>query len=226
MNATQSRPVGATSRITPSIAVGGAAVSVAMIAILAFTGSAGQGRGNGAIVVPAPSASPSLAAPTPAATPGPTAEPTAEPSVAPTRAPLPTTKPSNGGTDAMPITVALINATGADVHVDIADQTGDLVGAASGKPGEGASVEPYTLHVENLDPKTLKLTWVDFPIDSALELYIEKVDGAYRLLLVQPEPTGATDAIAFDRELVLSFAEPIAASQVEAFLEGGLDTPG
>jgi hypothetical protein len=32
--------------------------------------------------------------------------------------------------------------------------------------------------------------------------------------------------MAFDRELVLTFAQPISASQVETFLQGGLDTPG
>ena len=30
----------------------------------------------------------------------------------------------------------------------------------------------------------------------------------------------------FDRELVLTFAQPISAGQVETFLQGGLDTPG
>jgi hypothetical protein len=32
------------------------------------------------------------------------------------------------------------------------------------------SVDAYTLKVENLDASTLKLTWVDFPIDNALAL--------------------------------------------------------
>jgi hypothetical protein len=45
----------------------------------------------------------------------------------------------------MPIKVDLDNVTGADVYVDIADGTGLLVNAASGKPAEGQSVAPYTL---------------------------------------------------------------------------------
>ena len=44
--------------------------------------------------------------------------------------------------------------------------------------------------------------------------------------MVQPAPTGATDAIGFDRVLILSFSQPISAAQVEAFLQEGLDTPG
>ena len=126
----------------------------------------------------------------------------------------------------MPIRVDLTTATGADVYVDIVDRTGLLVDAASGTPGDGASVEAYTVKVENLGPTTLRLSWVDFPIDNALALYIDRSEDGYRFVLVQPEPTGPTDAMGFDRELVLTFAQPISASQVETFLQGGLDTPG
>ena len=124
----------------------------------------------------------------------------------------------------MPIKVDLANVSGADVYVDIADRTGLLVNAASGTPAEGQSVAPYTLEVENLDATTLKLTWVDYPIDNALALFIDDHAGSLRFLLVQPEPTGPTDSIALDRELILSFSQPVSAASVEASLEGGLDT--
>ena len=88
------------------------------------------------------------------------------------------------------------------------------------------SVEPYRLQVENLDATTLELTWVDFPIDNALALYIDESEGGLRLVLVQPEPTGTTDAMGFDRVLILSFSEPISADDVDPFLQDGLDTPG
>jgi hypothetical protein len=153
-------------------------------------------------------------------------KPTSAPSPAPVATPAPTPAPTDGGSDAMPLTVNLDNATHDDVRVDIVDGTGILVGAESGTPGDGASVEPYTLKVENVDAKTLKLTWVDYPIDNALALSIDTNGDGYRFVLVQPEPTGETDAIAFDRELILTFSEPISASQVEAFLQDGIDTPG
>lgn len=126
----------------------------------------------------------------------------------------------------MPITVGLANTTGAAVHVDVVDRTGLLVDAASGTPGDGASVEGYTLAAANLDAKTLKLTWIDFPIDNGLTLYVDRIDGHLRLLLIQPEPGGTTDAIGFDRELVLTFSRPVSAASIETFLQGGLDTPG
>jgi hypothetical protein len=124
----------------------------------------------------------------------------------------------------MPIKVDLQNATGADVYVDIVDSTGLLGEARSGTPGDGMSVEG--LVAENIDSTTLKLTWTDFPIDNALALYVDEHEGGVRLLLVQPGPTGTTDAMGFDRELILSFSEPISADQVETIIVEGLDTPG
>jgi hypothetical protein len=154
------------------------------------------------------------------------ATPAASPSAAPSAAPVisPTPEPTDGGGDAMPITVQLDNATGADVYVDIVDLSGSLEDARSGTPGDGMSVAPYTLRVENVDDRTLRLTWVDFPVDNALALYIDET--GRRLVLVQPEPTGPTDAIGFDRELLLAFQAPIDAGDVEAFLQDGVDTPG
>ena len=203
------------------------AAGVVLAAFVAFTAFGGGGRGSdGGIAPPAGSPSPSapVETPVPTETPAPTPEPTETP--VPTEIPAPTTDPNDGGSDAMPIRVDLDNATGADVYVDIADTTGLLVDAASGTPGDGVSVEAYTLKVENLDATTLQLTWIDYPIDNALALYIDESEGGIRLLLVQPEPTGTTDAIGFDRELILSFSEPVSADQVEAFLQDGLDTPG
>ena len=126
----------------------------------------------------------------------------------------------------MPIRVDLRNATGAQVHVDIVDRPGVVVAAESGRPGDGASVETDTLVVRNVDARTLRLTWVDYPIDNALALYIDRTETGYRFVLIQPEPSDDTDAIAFDRELILRFADDISANDVEAFLQGGFDTGG
>jgi hypothetical protein len=141
-----------------------------------------------------------------------------------TRAPAATQVPTDDGDDAMPITVDLETPDGHDVHVDIVDRYGLLKSAESGHPAEGMSVEPYTLQVENLDERTLKLTWVDFGIDNALALHFFQ-EGRV-LVMVQPEPDGDVDAIGFDRELILTFEEPISADDIEGFIQGGFDTPG
>lgn len=183
------------------------AAGTTLAAVIAFTAFGGGSTGD-----------PVLA---PVASPGPSAPGTPVP--APDETPEPTPDP-DAGSDAMPFRVDLRNATGADVYVDIVDSTGRLVEAGSGTPGDGMSVDG--LAVENIDAKTLKLTWADFPIDNALALYVDEHEGGIRLLLVQPGPTGTTDAIGFDRELILSFSEPISADQVETVLTEGLDTPG
>lgn len=159
-----------------------------------------------------------------AADPSPSGRPAPAPTATPIATPIPA--PSDGGGDAMPMTIDLENATGADIEVDIVDHTGGVIRAVSGTPGDGASVEPYTIVVENVDDRTLRLTWVDFPVDSDLALFIEETSAGLRFVLVQPEPTEATDAMAFDRILELTFDGPVAAGQVEAFLQDGLDTPG
>ncbi len=202
------------SRSAQIIPLAAVAAGVALAAVVAFAATGGgRGDGNGGVGAPPATAGPS-------ATPVPTQVPPPDPT------PVVTPAPTDDGSDAMPIRVDLETVAGGHVYVDIVDSTGRLVGATSGSPAEGQSVEMYTLEVENVDATTLRLSWVDYPIENALALYIDEHEGAIRLLLVQPGPTGPTDSIALDRELILSFAQPISADQVEAFLQEELDTPG
>jgi hypothetical protein len=197
------------AQIIPIAAIAAGAALVAVVVFAAVGGGRGDGNRQGGVVAPPATAGPS-------ATPAPTKAPT----------PKPTAEPTEDGSDAMPIRVDIETVAGGAVYVDIVDSTGYLVGAKSGTPAEGQSVGQYTLEVENLDATTLKLSWVDYPIENGLALYIDESDGSIRLLLIQPAPTGPTDAIALDRELILSFSQPISADQVESFLQEGLDTPG
>ena len=192
------------NQITLLVSIAAGTILAVVVAFTAFGGGGTDGPVVPPVVSPSPSA-PSTPVPAPDKTPAPTPDP-------------------DDGSDAMPIKVDLRNATGADVYVDIVDSTGLLVDARSGTPGDGMSVEG--LVAENIDATTLKLTWTDFPIDNALALYVDEHDGGMRLLLVQPGPTGTTDAMGFDRELILSFSEPVSAEGVETVLVEGLDTPG
>jgi hypothetical protein len=112
------------------------------------------------------------------------------------------------------------------VVVEIVDETGTVVGGSSGPVAHDPSVEPYTLRVEQADPDTLRLTWVDYAIDNALQLHVFDNDGVLQLVMIQPEPTTDVDAMAFDRILYLDFDGPISADDVEAWLQDGMDTPG
>ena len=179
----------------------------------AFSGRGSSGDEDPAS--PAPSRAP-VVTPTPApiVTPGPVVEPD----------PVANPEPTDGGDDAMPLTVDLETTDGHDVYVDIVDRYGLLESAESGHPAEGMSVEPFTLEIENLDERTLKLTWVDFGIDNALELHFFQEGKVF--VMVQPDPDGDVDAMGFDRELILTFEEPISADDIEGFVQGGFDTPG
>ena len=120
-----------------------------------------------------------------------------------------------------------INVIGDDeVGVDIVDETGTVVGGSSGPAADGPSVESYTLKVEQADADTLRLTWIDYAIDNALQLHVFDNDGVLQLVMIQPEPTTDVDAMAFDRVLFLDFDGPVSAGAVEAWLQDGMDTPG
>lgn len=167
----------------------------------------------------APPASPTPATPAPVVTPGPVVTP------APATPAPATPEPSDPGEDAMPINVILDTTDGRVVDVDIVDYPGVLAGGASGKPDEGMSVEPGTIKVERVDATTLRLTWVDYAIDNDLTLYVYREGDGFRLVLIQPEPTGPVDATGSDRELLLTFDEAISVEDVEASLHNGIDTP-
>ena len=161
--------------------------------------------------IPSPTATPARATPTPVP---------ATPSPAPT--PKPTPAPSDPGNDGMPITVNLANATNDKVYVDIVDQSGKVVSGTSGQPGDGATVPTSTLKVENVDSRTLRLTWTDIPGDNALGLYIDK--SLSHFVLVQPEHDG--DTIGYDRILILKFSVSVSAGNIEAVLQTGTETVG
>jgi hypothetical protein len=212
-------------QIIPLTAVAAGVAIAAIVAFVAIGGGRGDGNSNSGVGAPPATAGPSA---TPQPTIAPPPDPTPVVTPAPSKAPPaePTAEPTDDGSDPQPIRVDVETVAGGDVYVDIVDETGFLVGARSGTPAEGQSVGMNTLEVENLDASTLKLSWVDYPIENALALYIFEHEGRLRLLLIQPGPTGPTDTIALDRELILSFSQPISADHVDALLQEGLDTPG
>jgi hypothetical protein len=140
----------------------------------------------------------------------------ASPAASPARA----TTVAPASPSANPGLVELDNATGNDVAIEIVDESGNLLAATSGTPGDGATVEPYTVSVTNEDPTTLRLTWVGGPCDARDQLMIDAT--GHRFLVVQPECSG--DAVAYDRVLLMTFAESIDAADVAATLQDGLDT--
>jgi len=181
-------------------------LALAGLAVALTVGACSAGAGSGAPSAP-PASNPPVATPRPSQPAQPTPEPSEDP-----------------GSDAMPLTVDLVTADDHDVRVDIVDHSGRLVGARSGRPAEGISVDTGRVDVQNVDDRTLRLTWSDFAMDNALALYIDE-SGA-TAILVQPGPVGAVDAIGADRQLVLTFDAPIKAGDLRISVQDGLDTPG
>jgi hypothetical protein len=147
--------------------------------------------------------------------PGPSERPTAAPTSSPTLPP--SERP--GGQPGDDLVVDLNNITGHEVTARITDESGALVGAASGTPGDGMSVRWYEAIVENVDDRTLRIVWVMLPMDGEVGVAITTAGDSVALRLVQPQPPDQSDAIGFDRVLVLRFNRPIAAGSVAVTIE-------
>jgi hypothetical protein len=173
------------------------APAVALLSLLLVAGLGVAAVGSGLVGLPtvAPDASvspsPIVASPTP---------------VAPSPSPS-----ASVGTPSV-IRVDLEETAGEDATVDVTDESGLLVEARSGQPGEGGFVDELT--VTNVDPTMLQLRWVGLPCDTTHSLTIEA--GLARMTLERPMCTG--DAFPMDRILLLTFSQPVDAADVEATL--------
>jgi hypothetical protein len=116
--------------------------------------------------------------------------------------------------------VVLAHAVGDGVTINVADGSGTLVEAASGVPGDGASVEPGRLLIVNDDPSTLRLTWVGGPCAASDVLLI---DPARRTFVLGERGCGG-DSIVSDRVLILRFSTPIDAAEIDGRVQDGFDT--
>jgi hypothetical protein len=172
-------------------------LGVALVAVYAMSASGVLGGG------PQPSDPPK-----PTATPAPTAAPT------PTPTPVPTQPPAGG-----PLTVNLDIATDHDVSVVVTDKSGTLKKVVTGRAGDGMSVRWGDWKAENLDASTIRLTWVGLPGDEALALTITETGGTYALAFVQAAPPPLSDAVGFDRVLVLTFDAEVSADDLKVTFE-------
>ncbi len=173
------------------------AVLLAVAAVLVIV--AGGAFGRGVDPSPAPSVAPSSP---PSVSPGVPSTP--QPTV------VPTGDPDDGA-----ITVDLDNLTDHDVSVVIDDETGTLDEAVSDQPGDGMSVRWFDVKVENVDSKTVRVVWVGLPRDEQVQLSISEDDGTYHLDFLQAAPPANSDAVGYDRVLVLRFDAEVSADDVE-----------
>jgi len=146
------------------------------------------------------------------ADPSPSAPPTASPTVSPDPTVAPT-QPEHPPIDG-DVIVDLDTATDNDVTVTVRDQTGSVVKAVSGTPGDGMSVRWNDILVRTVDARTISVTWVGLAVDEEVHVDVSSENGGYVIDIVQTGPVPNSDATGYDRELMLTFDEPVAAADV------------
>jgi hypothetical protein len=182
------------------------AVGVGLTAVVAAVAIGAFGRtGSGA---PAPEATP---------TPVPTVQPSAEPTPAPTPVvtPRPTTAPTPTPSVG-PGTIDLHDATGHDVVAVVVDRTGSVTSVRSRIPGDGMSVQWYSVEVVNVDAETIRVTWVGLPVDDVVDVTVKATKDGYAIRLVQSPPPANSDATGYDRVLEFTFDAPVSADDIKA----------
>ena len=175
------------SRRVATLVAALALISVLAVAsgVLGRVGPASPGASD----TPAPSA--------PVSSPKPSAPP-ATPSAAPS---------SPAGV----FSVDLKNETNHDVKLELKDATDSVVGASSGTPGDGMSVRWFDSKVENVDADTLRIIFVGLPRDEVVRLAVSEKAGKLHLDFVQDAPPAQSDAVGFDRILVIDFDHAVSA---------------
>ena len=179
-----------------------AALLIALVAVIAVVASGALGR---------------------AGDPG-TPTPTAPPSAAPTPKPTPSATPEPSETPDGIFNLDLDTVDDHDVKIVVDDRTGTVVEVTSGNAGDGMSVRWFDMKVENLDAETLRLTWVGLPRDEVVRLFVIEENGKVKLAFVQAAPPANSDALGFDRIVVLKFDAPIGAEDVTWSMQEGVDT--
>jgi hypothetical protein len=153
---------------------------------------------------------------------GPT--PSAPPSAAPTPKPTPTPTPEPSETPDGIFNLDLNTVDDHVVKIVVDDRTGTVVDARSGNAGDGMSVRWFDMKVENLDAETLRLTWVGLPRDETVRLFVIEEHGKVKLAFVQAAPPNNSDAMGYDRIVVVKFNAPVRAEDVTWSMQEGLDT--
>jgi hypothetical protein len=142
----------------------------------------------------------------PTVTPGPTAPPAASP--VPTPVPVPSAPVG-------PVRVDLDTAAGDDIVVVIDDTSGTLVKAVSGTGGTGMSAGWGKAKVENIDARTIRVTFAGFARDEDVQLKVSKGSSGLVLEFAQSLPYPNSDGVGADRVLVLEFDGPVSADGVK-----------
>ena len=167
--------------------------TVGVLVIAGLLASLGGGvLGGGTPASPLPSQSPTPNAPT-------TPQPTVDPSTPP----------------AVPSVVQLDDGLGHDVSVVIDDSGDVLSGAVTGHPAVGMSVRWSDIKAEQVDARTIRLTWAGYPRDETVRMDVSRAGDRRVIRIAQTQPYPNTDAMGQDRVLLLTFPEAVDAADLD-----------
>jgi hypothetical protein len=194
-----SRQSSSTGQVHPAVALALGAIAVAGLVV--------------AIVVSRPNAAPNDPAPSAPTSPSPTIQAA---SPRPTSTPVPVRPSSPADPDPAVVHIPLDIADEHDVVVSLQDPGGHVRDARSGHAGDGMSVRWHDADVVQTGPDTIRVTWVGLPVDDRVDVNVdvERDGAAVSIRIAQAAPPANSDAIGFDRVLVLSFDQPIDSGSV------------
>jgi hypothetical protein len=140
----------------------------------------------------------------------PTPPPSDGPSLPPTPSPTPVEHPPIAGD----VTIDLFTATGHDVEAMVRDTTRTITRVDTGRAGAGMSVRWHDILVRQVDARTVSVTWIGLAIDDEVHVDVAFENSVYLIEIVQTGPEPGTDATGYDRELILTFEQPVVAADV------------
>lgn len=186
------------SRLTPIRTAVALIIALAAVLVVVTVGLGGAPK-------------PPIATPTPP----PTASPTTSPSPVPSTPPDPTPSvPADHGPIVGDVTIDLDQASRHDVKATVRDDSGDLVDVRSGTAAEGMSVDWGDIAVENLDARTIKVTWVGTGDEETVFIGISADGDGYLVDVVQRGLGPNSDTLGYDREVVLTFDRSVRAADI------------
>ncbi len=105
------------------------------------------------------------------------------------------------------------------ITADVDDSTAAVSAVSSEGPVVGMSIRWSDAIVDNVDDRTVRITWAGYPRDEAISVAVERDGAGFAVRITQGMPYPNTDAMGQDRILVVAFDEPVAAADVEVAVE-------
>jgi hypothetical protein len=198
------------------VAAPGFVIAIAAIAVLVAVAGCAMGVAGVSPTPVAPSASPVATPVAPDLTPVPglpSVSPTGVPQASAAPSPLVPATPQADGVDGeiFPLDVFLEH----DVRLAISDPDGLVATASSGQAADGMSAAWGEAIVRSVGPRTIEVVWTGFPRDEVVALVVEPVADGVLLGFGQQPPPAVNDLMGADRIVILTFAEPVDAADVQ-----------